>query len=104
MITPNDTIGYISRRTGEDGKEQYEYIEAKIKSVRIGKRGTKVYSDKFRPLDAEDIKFNTEWFKDSPSLILVQEPFSQTRSLPSGVERMSHTGTSMAQKASGMTL
>lgn len=75
MITPNDTIGYISRRTGEDGKATFKYIESKIKSVRIGKKGTKVYSDRFRPLDAEDIEFNTNWLKDSPSLILVQEPF-----------------------------
>ena len=76
MITPNDTIGYISRRTGLDGKEQYEYIEAKIKAVRIGKRGTKVYTDRFYALDAEDIEHNTEWLsKTAPRLMLIQEPF-----------------------------
>ena len=75
MITPNDTIGYI-RKLLIDGKEQYEYIEAKIKSVRIGKKGTKVYTDKFCALDAEDIEFNTEWMNETaPRLILVQETF-----------------------------
>lgn len=75
MITPKDTIGYICKNY-VDGKEQFEYIEAKIKSVRIGKRGTKVYTDKFYVLDAEDIEHNTEWMNETaPQLILVQEPF-----------------------------
>ena len=37
MITPKDKIGYIRRAT-VDGKEQFKFIEAKVKSVRIGKK------------------------------------------------------------------
>ena len=36
MITPKDKIGYIRRAT-IDGKEQFKFIDAKVKSVRIGK-------------------------------------------------------------------
>ena len=74
MITLNDTIGYVQKFL-VDGKEQFEYIEVKIKSIRIGKRGTKVYTDKFHTLDAEEIESNTQWLKDAPSLVLIQEPF-----------------------------
>ena len=56
MITPKDKIGYI-RRTTVDGKDQFKFIEAKIKSVRVGKKQTSVYTDKFYALDAEEIEF-----------------------------------------------
>lgn len=74
MITPNDTIGYI-RKILIDGKEQFEYIEANVKLVEIGKKKTKVFTDKFRPLDAKEIESNTEWLKESKTLVLITEPF-----------------------------
>ncbi|MBQ2269724.1 MAG: hypothetical protein II338_05735 [Bacteroidaceae bacterium] len=77
MITPKDKVGYIQRRT-VDGKEQFKFIEAKVKSVRIGKKGTSVYTDKFYALDAEEIEFNTEMINGPSGLMLVNEPFVTT--------------------------
>ena len=74
MITPKDKIGYI-RRTTVDGKEQFKFIEAKIKSVRVGKKQTSVYTDKFYALDAEEIEFNTEMIGKGSGIMLVNEPF-----------------------------
>ena len=74
MVTPKDKIGYI-RRTIVDGKEQFKFIEAKIKSVRIGKKQTSVYTDKFYALDAEEIELNTEMIKNGSGIMLVNEPF-----------------------------
>ena len=77
MITPKDKIGYIRRAT-VDGKEQFKFIEAKVKSVRIGKKGTSVYTDKFYALDAEEIEFNTSMIGNGSGLMLVNEPFITT--------------------------
>ena len=74
MITPKDKIGYIRRET-VDGKEQFKFIEAKIKSVRVGKKQTSVYTDKFYALDAEEIEFNTEIVEKGNGIMLVNEPF-----------------------------
>jgi hypothetical protein len=74
MITPKDKIGYIRRAT-VDGKEQFKFIEAKIKSVRVGKKQTSVYTDKFYALDAEEIEFNTEMIGKGSGIMLVNEPF-----------------------------
>ena len=77
MITPKDKIGYIRRAT-VNGKEQFKFIEAKVKSVRIGKRGTSVYTDKFYALDAEEIESNTSMISKGSGLMLVNEPFITT--------------------------
>lgn len=77
MITPKDKIGYIRRAT-VDGKEQFKFIEAKVKSVRIGEKGTSVYTDKFYALDAEEIEFNTSMIRKGSGLMLVNEPFVTT--------------------------
>ena len=77
MITPKDKIGYI-RRAIVDGKEQFKFIEAKIKSVRIGKKGTSVYTYRFYALDAEEIEFNTSIIGNGSGLMLVNEPFITT--------------------------
>lgn len=74
MITPKDKIGYIRRAT-VDGKEQFKFIEAKIKSVRVGKKQTSVYTDKFYALDSEEIEFNTEMIGKGSGIMLVNEPF-----------------------------
>ena len=75
MITTKDKIGYIRRQEYPDGTTEFRFIEAKIKSVRIGKKGTSVYSDKFRALDAEELEENAELMADTSRLILVGEPF-----------------------------
>ena len=77
MITPKDKIGYI-RRSTVDGKDQFRFIEAKVKSVRIGKKGTSVYTDKFYALDAEEIEFNTSMIGNGSGIMLVNEPFITT--------------------------
>ena len=73
-ITPNDKIGYISRRKDENGKEVFKFIEAKIKRLVVCKTKTSVYSDKFNALDAEELISNTEMIRDM-KLMLVTEPF-----------------------------
>ena len=75
MITTKDKIGYIRRQENPDGTTTFKLIEAKIKSVRIGKKGTSVYSDRFRALDAEELEENAELMSDTSKLILVNEPF-----------------------------
>lgn len=75
MITTKDRIGYIRRQEHPDGTASFKFIEAKIKSVRIGQKGTSVYSDKFRSLDAEEIELNTEIMSGNSKIILVGEPF-----------------------------
>lgn len=75
MITTKDRIGYIRRQEHADGTTEFKFIEAKIKSVRIGKKGISVYSDKFRALAAEELEENAELMADTSRLILVNEPF-----------------------------
>ena len=75
MITAKDRIGYIRRQENPDGTTTFKLIEAKIKSVRIGKKGTSVYSDRFRALDAEELESNTEIMSGNSALVLVGEPF-----------------------------
>ena len=74
MVTPQDKIGYLIRTT-VDGKEQFKFIEAKIKYVRIGNKQTSVYTDKFYALNAEEIELNTEMIKNGSGIMLVNEPF-----------------------------
>jgi len=75
MITAKDKIGYIRRQEHPDGTTEFKLIEAKIKSVRIGKKGTSVYSDKFYALDAGELESNTEIMSESSKIVLVGEPF-----------------------------
>ena len=75
MITTKDKIGYIRRQENTDGTTIFKLIESKIKSVRIGKKGTSVYSDRFRALDAEELEWNTEIMSGNSQIVLVEEPF-----------------------------
>ena len=74
MITPKDRIGFV-KTTEVDGKTQYEYIEAKIKRVYVGKTKTSVYSDKFYALDAEELEYDTNFLIANPNLVMVRIPF-----------------------------
>lgn len=56
MITTKNKIGYIDRRYDENKVPHFKLIVAKVKSVRIGVRSTKVYTKEFYPLDFEEIK------------------------------------------------
>lgn len=75
MITTKDSIGYIRRQEHEDGTTEFKFIESKIKSIRIGKKGRSVYSDRFYALDADELESNTEIMSGNSSLVLVGEPF-----------------------------
>lgn len=75
MITAKDKIGYIRRQERPDGTTEFKLIEAKIKSVRIGEKGTSVYSDRFYALDAGELESNTEMMSGLSKLVLVGEPF-----------------------------
>ena len=75
MITAKDKIGYIRRQENPDGTTTFKLIEAKIKSVRIGKKRTSVYSDRFYTLDAEELESNTKIMSGNSQLVLVGEPF-----------------------------
>lgn len=79
MITTQDKIGYIQRYTDtEKGKEQYRYIESKIKKIVYGKIKNSIYSDKFYGLDLEDVESNTQIISDNSKIMLVGEPFITT--------------------------
>lgn len=75
MITTKDKIGFIQRRTGENGKQSFKYIEAKIKRIVIGKNKTSVYSDKFRTLELEELESNTKFLNKQEGILIVGEPF-----------------------------
>lgn len=75
MITTKDKIVYIRRQEHPDGTTEFKLIEAKIKSVRIGKRGTSVYSDKFRAMGADELESNAKIMAGNSTIVLVGEPF-----------------------------
>lgn len=75
MITTKNKIGYIQRRTDENGKQHFKYIEAKIKKIVIGKNRTAVYSDKFRAIELEELESNTNIFSEEKGILIVGEPF-----------------------------
>ena len=75
MITTKDKIGFIQRRTYENGKQVFEYIESEIKKIVIGKRKTSVHSDRFNPLELEELESNTRFFNEEKGVLIVGEPF-----------------------------
>ena len=75
MITTKDKIGFIQRRTDENGKQHFKYIESKIKKIVIGKKKTSVHSDRFYPLELEELESNTKFFNEEKGVLLVGEPF-----------------------------
>ena len=72
MIT---NIGYIQRIYDENNIPHFKFIVAKVKSVRIGAKATKVYTKEFYPLDLEDLESTTKMIDTSKGIIIVQEPF-----------------------------
>lgn len=88
MITPKDRIGYIRRTANADGTYTFKYIEAKIKSIRVGKKGTSVYSDRFYALDADELESNTEIMDRKSDLVLVGEPFITSEALSEHLKKI----------------
>lgn len=75
MITTKDRIGFIQRIYDENNVPHFKLIVSKINSIRMGARGTKIYTKEFRPLDLEDVESTTNMIDTSTGLIIVQEPF-----------------------------
>ena len=73
MITTN--IGYIQRICDENNIPHFKFIVAKVKSVRIGAKATKVYTKEFYPLDLEYLESTTEMIDTSKGIIIVGGPF-----------------------------
>lgn len=90
MITTKERIGYIRRQEHPDGTTEFKFIESKIKSVRIGKKGTSVYSDRFRALDAGELESNTEimFMSGDSALVLVGEPFITNDELSAHLQKV----------------
>lgn len=74
MITPATKIGYISSSKDETGKETYEFIEAKIKRINVGKMITSIHTDKFHAIYLEELESNTALILNY-EVTLVNEPF-----------------------------
>lgn len=67
-----DSIGMIIKFLDP---KKYELREAIVTSIRITKRGIKVYAPKcFRPILLDEIESNTSWMKQNKNIILVREP------------------------------
>lgn len=64
-IKVGDTIGMLNNGKWADGTEGWKLLECPIKRITQTKRGTKVYSDRFYPLDLEDIESNTDIMQDA---------------------------------------
>ena len=75
MITTKNRIGFIRRTYSENNIPHFKFIVAKVKSVRIGAKSTKVYTKEFYPIDLEDLESTTEMIDTSKGIIIVQEPF-----------------------------
>ena len=75
MITTKNRIGFIRRTYSENNIPHFKFIVAKVKSVRIGAKATKVYTKEFYPLDLEDLESTTKMIDTSKGIIIVQEPF-----------------------------
>lgn len=73
-ITTENKIGYI-RRTYDNDVPNFKLIIGKIKRINIGKTKTSVYSDRFYPLEIEELESNTKFIDTSKGLIVVNEPF-----------------------------
>lgn len=77
MSNKSMKIGYIQKTNLELNPhlERFRFKEATF-TRRVSSRGDKVYSKMLvYPVDYEEIVDNANMMKDSPSLILVQEPF-----------------------------
>ena len=75
MINNKNRIGFIRRTYSENNIPHFKFIVAKVKSVRIGAKATKVYTKEFYPLDLEDLESTTTMIDKSKGIIIVQEPF-----------------------------
>ena len=79
-------VGYISRRTDENGKEIFRYIEGNA-TRRIGTRlDTIKVNFLYGTTPYEEVKSNTEFMAEG-KLVVVQEPFFTNDALKERLEK-----------------
>lgn len=86
-IKVGDTIGMLNNGKWADGTEGWKLLECPIKRITQTKRGTKVYSDRFYPLDLEDIESNTDIMQDAQGWIFTKEVMLLTPEIRAKCER-----------------
>ena len=89
-VKVGDTIGFIQKVlfNMKDNRENYwKLTEGKVKSITLNSKGRRIKADHFYTLDAEEIEDNTRWLLETPTLILVTEPFIMTDELRQRVNK-----------------
>lgn len=97
-IKVGDTIGMLNNGKWADGTEGWKLLECPIKRITQTKRGTKVYSDRFYPLDLEDIESNTDIMQDAQGWIFTKEVMLLTPEIRAKCERWIEWANSNLEK------
>lgn len=97
-IKVGDTIGMLNNGKWADGTEGWKLLECLIKRITQTKRGTKVYSDRFYPLDLEDIESNTDIMQDAQGWIFTKEVMLLTPEIRAKCERWIEWANSNPEK------
>lgn len=97
-IKVGDTIEMLNNGKWADGTEGWKLLECPIKRITQTKRGTKVYSDRFYPLDLEDIESNTDIMQDAQGWIFTKEVMLLTPEIRAKCERWIEWANSNPEK------
>ena len=97
-IKVGDAIGMLEEGKWADGTEGWKLLECPIKRIVQSKRDTKVYSDRFYPLDLEDIESNTEIMQDAQGWILTKEVMLLTPEIRAKCEKWVEWANSNLEK------
>lgn len=97
-IKVGDAIGMLNNGKWADGTEGWKLLECPIKRITQTKRGTKVYSDRFYPLDLEDIESNTDIMQDAQGWIFTKEVMLLTPEIRAKCERWIEWANSNPEK------
>lgn len=73
-----EEVIYIRKTKATDKPPMFKLITSKINRIYIGKNGVRLYTDKFKPIDYEDILSNTNILLVHKDLVLIEE-FALTR-------------------------
>ena len=97
-IKVGDTIGMLDGGIWANGAREWRLLECPIKRIVQSKRGAKVYSDRFYPLDLEDIESNTDIMQDAQGWILTKEVVLLTSEIRAKCERWVEWANSNPEK------
>lgn len=77
-----DKIGIIMKQLNVVTREErWIFRVDTITAIRQGKRDTKVYSKRFKPIEIEEVESNARIMARHPSMVLTQEVFLVTPEL-----------------------